>query len=129
MHLSGRSLTQPVGAEVGNTITSCAWAHLAVINDPAWQRVLIEDMHEALRPGAEGWTDEGLAPLGRYHFDPADVRCSVVWWHGEHDANAPLSAVHRVVEKIPNVDLRVWSAGHLKSYRRLDKILSELLAR
>jgi len=100
-----------------------------VINDPAWQRVLIEDIREALRPGAEGWTDESMALLGTPDFDPADVQCSVVWWHGEHDANAPLSAVQRVVEKIPNIDLRVWDAGHLESYRRHDEIMSELLAR
>jgi pimeloyl-ACP methyl ester carboxylesterase len=100
-----------------------------VINDHAWQRVLIEDTLEALRTGAEGWTDEGMALLGDYDFDPADVGCSVVWWHGEHDANAPLSAVHRVSDRIPNVDLRTWDAGHLESYRRHDEILAELLAR
>jgi pimeloyl-ACP methyl ester carboxylesterase len=30
----------------------------AVMDDPAWQRVLIEDVREALRLGAEGWADE-----------------------------------------------------------------------
>jgi hypothetical protein len=53
----------------------------------------------------------------------------VVWWYGEDDANAPLSAVHRVVEKIPNVGLRVWDTGHLEPYRRHDETMSELLAR
>jgi pimeloyl-ACP methyl ester carboxylesterase len=100
-----------------------------VMNDPDYQRVLIEDIREALRPGAEGWTDESMALHGPPDFDPADVRCSVVWWHGEHDANVPLSAVHRVFDKIPSGDLRVWSAGHLESFHRHDEIMSELLAR
>jgi hypothetical protein len=33
----------------------------AIMDDPDWQRVLIEDQREALRPGAEGWADEAMA--------------------------------------------------------------------
>ena len=33
----------------------------AVMDDPEWQRVAVEDATEAFRPGAEGWVDEGLA--------------------------------------------------------------------
>src|SRR5207249_11733854 len=60
----------------------------AVMEDPDWQRVFLEDVTEALRPGAKGWADEGIALLGSWDFDPADVRCSVTWWHGENDANS-----------------------------------------
>jgi hypothetical protein len=67
----------------------------AVMDDPAWQRVFIEDVTEAFRPGAEGWADEGMALNLPWDFDPSDVGCSVTWWHGEHDANAPIAAVRR----------------------------------
>jgi len=33
----------------------------AVMEDPEWQRVLVESVTEAFRPGAEGWVDEGMA--------------------------------------------------------------------
>lgn len=103
---------------------------VAVMEDPAWQRVLIEDMQEALRPGAEGWADEAIAVMGPWDFDPADVRCSLTWWHGEHDANAPIAATRRLVSRLADVDLRVWNdAGHLEAYHRHDEILAELLAR
>jgi pimeloyl-ACP methyl ester carboxylesterase len=102
----------------------------AVMEDPAWQRVLIEDVTEAFRPGAEGWTDEAMALTLPWDFDTSDVRCGVTWWHGEDDANAPISAVHRLLAEMDGVDLRVWSdAGHLEPYRRHDEILEELLAR
>jgi pimeloyl-ACP methyl ester carboxylesterase len=102
----------------------------AVMDDPAWQRVLVEGVTEALRPGAEGWADEGMALTLEWDIDPADVQCSVTWWHGEHDANAPLAAVRRVLERMQDVDLRVWTeAGHLKPYLEHDEILAELLAR
>jgi pimeloyl-ACP methyl ester carboxylesterase len=102
----------------------------AVMDDPAWQRVLVEDVTEAIRPGAEGWTDEGIALNLPWDFDSSDVRCSVTWWHGTHDANVPLIAAKRVIAAMPTVDLRVWDdGGHLESYRRHDEILGELLAR
>ena len=101
----------------------------AVMDDPDWQRVFVEDLREALRPNAEGWADEGVALVNDWDFDVADIRTSVVWWHGEHDANAPLSSVRRLLEKMKDVDLRTWDAGHLESYRRHDEILAELLSR
>jgi pimeloyl-ACP methyl ester carboxylesterase len=102
----------------------------AVMEDADWQRVFVEDVTEALRPSAEGWADEAMALTLPWDFDPSDVRCSVTWWHGEHDANAPISAVRRLLAEMDGVDLRVWSdAGHLEAYRRHDEILEELLAR
>lgn len=102
----------------------------AVMRDPDWQRVFREDVTEALRQGAEGWADEGLLFTREWDFDPSEVRCSVTWWHGEGDANAPISAVRRLLERMPTVDLRVWSdGGHLEPFRRHDEILAELLTR
>ena len=102
----------------------------AVMEDPDWQRVLVEDVTEALRPSAEGWADEAMAVILPWDFDPATVRCSVTWWHGEHDANSPIAAVRRLLAELSEVDLRVWTdAGHLEAYRRHDEILEELLAR
>jgi pimeloyl-ACP methyl ester carboxylesterase len=102
----------------------------AVMDDPAWQRVLIEDASEAFRPGAEGWADEAMALTLDWDFDVADVGCSVTWWHGDHDANAPLAAVHRLISRMNGVDLRVWTdAGHLEAYHRHDEIVTELFTR
>jgi pimeloyl-ACP methyl ester carboxylesterase len=105
-------------------------ADKAVMEDLEWQRVMIEDVTEALRPGAEGWVDESMAVMRPWDFDPSEVRCSLTWWHGENDANAPIAAVRRLVGTMPGVALRVWTdAGHLESYLRHDKILGELLSR
>ena len=102
----------------------------AVLDDPDWQRVFVEDVTEAFRPGAEGWTDEGMALTLAWDFEPSDVHCSVTWWHGANDANAPLAGVRRLVERCAEVDLRVWEdAGHLEPFHRHDEILAELLAR
>jgi pimeloyl-ACP methyl ester carboxylesterase len=102
----------------------------AVMDDPDWQRVLIEDQLEALSPGVEGWVDEGMAVMRPWDFAPSRVACTLTWWHGGHVANAPITAVQRLVAGMVGVDLRVWKeAGHLESYHRHDEILAELLAR
>ena len=102
----------------------------AVMDDPAWQRVYIESVTEALRPGAQGWADEALALRLEWDFEPSEVQCSLTWWHGANDANVPIAAVRRLVEHMSGVDLRVWTeAGHLESYHRHDEIVAELLAR
>lgn len=102
----------------------------AVINDPSWQRVFIENVTEALRPGAEGWTDEAMALSLSWDFDPAEARSNIVWWHGENDANAAISGVRRVVQKMDDVDLRVWEeSGHLGPYYLYETVLQELASR
>lgn len=102
----------------------------AVMENPDWQRVLVESVTEAFRPGAEGWVDEGMALTLDWDFDVSDVRCSVTWWHGDSDSNAPIAPVRRLLERMHEVDLRVWrDAGHLEPYHRYEEILGELLAR
>jgi pimeloyl-ACP methyl ester carboxylesterase len=101
-----------------------------VMEDPDWQRVLVESVSEAFRPGPEGWVDESMALSVHWDFDVGDVRCSVTWWHGDHDANAPLAPVRRLLEHMDGVDLRVWKdVGHLEPFHRHQEILAELLAR
>jgi pimeloyl-ACP methyl ester carboxylesterase len=102
----------------------------AVMEDPDWQRVLVQSVTEAFRPGAEGWVDEGMALTLDWDFDVADVRCSLTWWHGENDANAPIGPVRRLIGRMQGVDLRVWTdAGHLEPFHRYEEILGELLSR
>jgi pimeloyl-ACP methyl ester carboxylesterase len=102
----------------------------AVMEDPDWQRVLVESVTEAFRPGPEGWVDEGMALTLDWDFDVGDVRCSVTWWHGENDANAPIAPVRRLIERMRGVELEVWTdAGHLEPYHRYEQILGELLSR
>src|SRR5207247_8906003 len=61
-----------------------------------------------------------------WDFDPSLVSCSLTWWHGAHDANAPITAVRRLVALMDGVDLRLWNeAGHLEPYRRHDEIIGE----
>ena len=97
---------------------------------PAWQRMQRENIAEALKQGAEGWTDESFAMHQSWDFDPASVPIHVTWWHGDDDKNAPLSAAKRVVERMRDVDLRTWHhEGHFVSLTHDREIVAELISR
>lgn len=102
----------------------------AIMSDPRWQRLSRANVAEALKQGAEGWTDESMAFHREWDFDPADVQATVTWWHGDNDRNAPLSAARRVAAKIPRVTLNIWhDEGHLASLEHEQAIVEELLSR
>jgi len=101
-----------------------------IMTDPRWQRMSRENLVETLRQGAEGWADESFAMHQAWDFEPADVKTSVTWWHGNDDKNAPLSAARRVVAKLGKVDLRVWhDEGHFASLTHDWEIVEDLLTR
>jgi pimeloyl-ACP methyl ester carboxylesterase len=102
-----------------------------IMGDPAWQEYLRRGITEALRPGVEGWVNESMLMFGGWSdVDVTAVRASLTWWHGDHDRNAPLPAVRRLLREIPQARLIVWpEAGHLTAYIQEGAILDELLAR
>jgi pimeloyl-ACP methyl ester carboxylesterase len=105
-------------------------ADRAIMQDPAWQRMSREANAEALRLGAEGWTDESMALHSDWDFDLADVRASVTWWHGDDDKNAPITAARRALAGLPNAGLRTWHGeGHFASLLHEREIVQELLSR
>ena len=103
----------------------------AVLADPQWQEAFSLATREALTIGVDGWIDESLALCGDWpDIDPGRVSASVTWWHTASDRNAPLSAVQRLVARLPNATLHVWpEGGHLAAYHREPQVLDEMLAR
>jgi pimeloyl-ACP methyl ester carboxylesterase len=100
----------------------------AVMDDPAWQATLRQSVTEALRPGAEGWSDEAVA-MFEWDIAPEDVAVHIVWWHSRHDANVPLRAAQRLVSRLPSVDFQLWEGGHLETFHREEELLRDLLGR
>src|SRR6266849_289383 len=112
------------------TLRSCSTITSAIMNDPAWQRISRATTAEALRQGAEGWTDESMALHRPWDFDPERIQSTVTWWHGDNDMNAPLSAAKRAAARLKSVDLRVWhNEGHFASLTHEAEIVRELLSR
>jgi pimeloyl-ACP methyl ester carboxylesterase len=107
-------------------------ADRVVMADPGWQESHTVSIREALNQGIEGWFDEALALSGDWHdVDLVAVQTSLTWWHAASDANAPLSAAQRLLERVPQAQLRLFGddEGHMASYQREGGILDDLLAR
>lgn len=101
-----------------------------IISGPTCQRVDRANTVEALRQGAEGWTDETLALLRPWDFDLGSVAASVTWWHAADDANAPLAAARKVIAQLPNASLTVCHAqGHFAAIKHEPEALQDLLSR
>ena len=100
----------------------------AVMSELAWQQTLRQSLTESLRDGAEGWCDEALA-LFDWDIAPEQVRVHVVWYHSRHDANVPLPAAQRMVDRLPSAELRLWERGHLETFHREEELMRDLLAR
>jgi pimeloyl-ACP methyl ester carboxylesterase len=102
----------------------------AIMENAAWQKLARINSAEALRQGAEGWTDESFALHRKWDFDPRNIKASVTWWHSADDKNVPLSSARRGASLIGQVDLRVWrDEGHFASLVHDQEIVQELLAR
>jgi pimeloyl-ACP methyl ester carboxylesterase len=97
----------------------------AVMSDLAFSQTISQDRTEALRPGAEGWCDECLA-MDEWDIAPEDVNVHVVWYHSRHDANVPLQAARRLVDRLPSAELRVWEGGHLEPFHRQEELMRDL---
>ena len=103
-----------------------------VMADPLWQEGFCIGMREALRPGVDGWFDEALVIQGDWvDVDVGAVNASVTWWHSPGDANAPLTAARRLLDRLTASRLILFGdhEGHLAPYHREGDILDELLAR
>ena len=74
---------------------------------------VLEAMQEGLRPGRDGWLDDGLAMVRPWGFEPADVPQPVAVWHSEDDTMVPIEHGRRLVAAIPNAEpFLVDGLGH-----------------
>lgn len=97
---------------------------------PEVRQITAESLTDALSPGVEGWVDDSVgfvqdAPWG---FDLASISCPTHFWHSDDDANAPLSAVQRVVSAVPGAQLTTWHGqGHSAPSRNAEQVLTSLI--
>ncbi len=97
---------------------------------PAVQQMMAEAMTDALQPGVDGWVDDSMSLIhDPWGFHPGAIRCPTHFWHSDDDANAPLSAVQRVVSAVPGAWLTTWHGqGHSAPSRNAEQVLTDLVA-
>jgi pimeloyl-ACP methyl ester carboxylesterase len=93
------------------------------------QRVQLEAIVEALRPGVEGWVDDAMSLFAMdWDIDLGAITCPTRFWHSANDRNGPLSAIERLVERVPGANLHVWrTGGHTAPSRNMADVVRDLV--
>jgi pimeloyl-ACP methyl ester carboxylesterase len=82
--------------------------------DPRVSAAFAMDARESVRQGVRGWLRESLVRIQPWSFDLGSIHAPVRAFHGELDTYEPLTNAQRVVEQLPNAQLRVYpGTNHL----------------
>nr|WP_202488305.1 alpha/beta hydrolase [Streptomyces sp. SID5473] len=99
----------------------------AVVADAGVRSMLLRNYQEALRMSAWGWIDDALAFSSPWGFDPADIDCPVLLWHGEKDVFSPVGHSRWLAERIPGATAVLEpAAAHFDALHALPGILTWL---
>lgn len=82
---------------------------------------------KASEQGVVGWRDDGLALVGDWGFDLADVTVPVSVWQGREDAMVPPAHGEWLAVHVPTARPHLLDGvGHLSLCARFDDVLSDL---
>lgn len=98
-----------------------------LVADPAFRPMLVDQITEGLRPGAEGVADDLLAMWLPFGFALADVPVPVTAFHGalDRDNGADLRTY---AQRVPGSTFVEWSdLGHFGILRRWPEVLATVL--
>jgi pimeloyl-ACP methyl ester carboxylesterase len=75
---------------------------------------LVSSMQDGLRPGAQGWWDDGVAHLSPWGFELDSIRVPVKVWHGREDRFVPFQHGRWLAEHVPRAEAALSDTdGHL----------------
>jgi pimeloyl-ACP methyl ester carboxylesterase len=81
---------------------------------------LLDEMHEGVARGADGYIDDSFAFVRSWGFEPADIRVPVLLWQGRQDRFVPFGHGEWLARQIPGVEAHLSDDdGHLTL---LDKV-------
>lgn len=99
-----------------------------IVADAGLRSMLLRNYREGLRHSAHGWIDDILAFSHPWGFDPADIRCPVLIWHGELDVFSPVGHSRWLASRIPGATTTIDpDAAHFAALRALPDVLNWLL--
>jgi len=95
------------------------------LDRPGVKEILVESLSEAFRDGGRGPAWEMGLYARPWGFRPEEIRIPVHLWHGEQDANAPVSMGRHLASVIPGCQATFYPGeGHLHFIDRLREIFS-----
>jgi pimeloyl-ACP methyl ester carboxylesterase len=101
-----------------------------LLEQPELAQVFVDGLQEAFRTGIGGANRDATLYAQPWGFQLQDISAEVHLWHGEQDANVPISVGHEVAQAIPNCNATFYEEeGHLTLARnRIRGILGKLVS-
>jgi len=83
------------------------------------------DIAAAVGTGARGWLRESEVRALSWSFDPSTIRCPVRAFHGDRDSLERLDNLERILARIPDASVTVYSGGdHLSPLLHPEQLLA-----
>lgn len=99
-----------------------------VVADAGLRSMLLRNYREGVRTSAYGWIDDMIAFSSPWGFDPADIRCPVMIWHGGLDEFSPVGHSRWLGRRIPGATTTIDpAAAHFGALHALPGVLTWLL--
>ncbi len=90
-----------------------------VLPDPAFQKMFIKMVREAMRQGTRGAFHESLLSITDYGFHLQDIQTPLLLWHGEADQNIPVEMARYAASAIPKCEAKFYpNEGHLSLFKK-----------
>jgi pimeloyl-ACP methyl ester carboxylesterase len=101
-----------------------------LLEQPDLAQVFVAGLQEAFRSGINGANRDAALYARPWDFQLQEITAEVHLWHGEMDANVPLSVGQFVADAIPNCRATFYGEeGHLTlSRNRITEILGRLVS-
>jgi pimeloyl-ACP methyl ester carboxylesterase len=95
------------------------------LQSPVVSRGLVDDLREALRPGAWGYVQDLLILARPWGFALEDIRVPVQLWHGDEDTVIPLHHGLYLASAIPGATLHTCPGeAHMLLWSHLAEVLA-----
>jgi len=102
----------------------------AIFEDEAVAAAYRADTEEAMRQGLAGMLEDAGAVIGSWPFAPEAIRRPARLWHGDRDANAPVTMGRWLARHLPRAELTEWTGtGHFGLFPHWEEILDGLTGR
>ncbi len=99
--------------QVQQQVSHLCEADRRVMQDPENVEQVLRHLKEANRQGVREAVREMRLVTRPWGFDPEAITCPVEIWHGSEDTLAPVSAMRKLADRIPNATLNeVKGSGH-----------------
>jgi pimeloyl-ACP methyl ester carboxylesterase len=100
-----------------------------ILSRPEVKAMFLDDLVGNTRRGFSAPVHDAILFARPWGFALSEVRCPVIWWHGNADHMVPLDHARATVARLPHAELRVRKGeSHLGGLGAAEEVLDSLLA-